>query len=40
MTRYLKVAYCTELETFNKYYTKPRECDTEFIIVMSTFFPY
>jgi hypothetical protein len=39
MTRYIKVADCTELETFNKQYTKPGKCDTEFITGMS-FFPY
>jgi hypothetical protein len=40
MTRCIKVADCTELETFNKQYTRPGECDTELIIGMFTFFPY
>jgi hypothetical protein len=40
MYRYIKVADCTESETFNKQYTKPGECNKEFIIEMSTFFPY
>jgi hypothetical protein len=39
MNRYIKVVDCTDQETFNEQYTKPGECNTEFIIGISTLFP-